>query len=222
MEGENDVANLVAFVVYGAECGEWDERSSVHAALVGLVDAHHAESHVADVDILADEIAHVAGQKLLCVVFTQHERLARLLYVNLVDKPAVEHLLLVYLHLVGINARQSDAHVVGVLCKRYAALLQFGSGVLHILLVALVGQSLVFVVEGYAPAFFQTVVSLRRISRAHHHRVVKKPVALYFLGVDESVAGSEQEDNHEDAPRHGKACQRGAQLVAPYGAPYLS
>ena len=44
---------------------------------------------------------------------------------------------------------------------------------------------------------------------------------LLHGGVDESVAGSQQHDNHEDAPRHGKARERRAELVPPSRRPYF-
>ena len=65
-----------------------------------------------------------------------------------------------------------------------------------------------------ASPFLQTLIGFRRATTKDHHRVREEALRLIQLCIDQSVACPQQYDEHEDAPRYGKAGQRGAQLVA--------
>ena len=66
------------------------------------------------------------------------------------------------------------------------------------------GDLQVAVVEGYGAAFLQSVIRFGRLSATHHHRIGHEAVGILELGVDEPIAGTKQEDEHKDAPSHGK------------------
>ena len=86
---------------------------------------------------------------------------------------------------------------------------------------ALVGGIHVAGVKFYRAVFLQSVIRHRGPAPRHHHRVVKKLARVMLHGIDKAVTSAQQEDNHEDAPCHGKAREGGAQLVAAGGGPYF-
>ena len=54
--------------------------------------------------------------------------------------------------------------------------------------------------------FLQSVVGLRGLTAENLHGVGEEASRVLCQGIDESVAGAEQEDEHEDSPRHSKSC----------------
>ena len=72
-----------------------------------------------------------------------------------------------------------------------------------------------------AAPLLQTLIGFRGTPSEDHHGVGQEAFRLVQLRVNQSVARTQQYDNHEDAPRHSESCERRAQLVATGRLPYL-
>ena len=59
----------------------------------------------------------------------------------------------------------------------------------------------------------QSLIGLRGGTSVGFHRVGQPVGTLLHIGIDESVTGTQQHNDHEDAPRHSKACKRRAKLI---------
>ena len=53
------------------------------------------------------------------------------------------------------------------------------------------------------------------------HRVRQPVLILLQVRIDETVAGTQEHDEHEDAPRHGESRERRAELIPPCRLPYF-
>ena len=80
----------------------------------------------------------------------------------------------------------------------------------------------VFRIEIDPAALTQSGVGFRRHTTIDLHRVGEEVAAHLHRRIDESVAGTQQHDNHEDAPRHSETRERRAELVPPCRLPYFS
>ena len=80
----------------------------------------------------------------------------------------------------------------------------------------------VLVPERYIASFFHALVRFRSCTAEDGHGVHDETIIVVFQCMDKAIACSQQHDKHEDAPRHSKACKRGAQLVAPSRTPYFT
>ena len=190
VEREHYAVCLVAFVVYGAECGERSVDAGVSSTLVRLVYSHHHERHLSNVDVLPDEVFYVSSPQFLGVVATHHYHLAPLLEVDVVDKTSAQHLLLVYAYLVGINALHLCAYIVLAEVHGVSLLLYRGSHIINDVWILARRHVDVFVVQLYFPSFLQTVVGFGSHAASHHHGVVHETVALLHLRVNQSVTGT--------------------------------
>ena len=98
---------------------------------------------------------------------------------------------------------------------------QSSAHIIYILAIGLVADEDVLVVERDASSFLQSLVSLGGFAREYSHGVGKESGALLQLGINQSVAGAQQEYQHEDTPGNGKSRERSAELVALRRAPYF-
>ena len=161
MEGEDDVARLVALGIDGAERRERDEGIIAHRALVRLVYAHHLINNASCADVLSHKIERSTLQQFLRHVGGDDDVLTLVAQVEVVDEASHHHRALVYHHIVGIDA--ADVHARGggaAIYKRLRRLVEFGTHILDIFAEAVIGHCHVLVVEFHSPAFSHTGVSL--------------------------------------------------------------
>ena len=153
------------------------------------------------------------GEQLLRLLIAEHEHLALLTDIDVVDEAAVEHLHLVNLVVVGIDAThlradillpQTDGARGAILCTHLVDVVCELAG----------GDSHVALMQTDVTSLLQSLVGHRRLAAEDHHRTGEEAVVLLYRRIDEAIAGSQEHDEHEDAPRHGEARQRCAQLVA--------
>ena len=85
----------------------------------------------------------------------------------------------------------------------------------------LTGQVQLFLCQFDVPSFFQPLIWHTGLSRPNLERIHGHVSALLFEGIEQTIARTEQHDEHEDAPCHGKSGKGRAQLVAPDGSVYL-
>ena len=138
----------------------------------------------------------------------------------MINKATLQHLHLVYLGVVGVDAADAGGDIL---------LTQADSGRGAILCTHLVDSFRelltcdvdVFLVQTDVAAFLESLIGLRRPSAKDYHRTGEEAARLLQLGIDKSIACSKQHDDHEDAPRHSKSCQRGTQLIATGRLPYF-
>ena len=169
-EREDDVARLVALVVYGAERGERYEGVVAHAVLLTLVDAYYAEGERRCAYYLSVQTEWRLWYQFLRHVRGDNYRLATFLQIEFVDETSANHRALVYLYIVRIDTAQIDARgVVAAVDERFALLRQFCAHTLHVVRKTLAGDIEVLIVELHIAIFAQSVVSLRCSTTRHHH-----------------------------------------------------
>ncbi len=86
VEGEDDVAGLVATVVYRAERAEGYERHIVHPALVAIVYAYNGECQVVHLHHTSIKVKRGMWHKLLCQSLRYDDGLAPLLNIQCIKK----------------------------------------------------------------------------------------------------------------------------------------
>ena len=86
VEGEDDVASLVATVVYRAERAEGDERHIVHPALVAIVNTYNGESQVVHLHHTSVKVKRGMRHKLLSQSLRHDDGLAPLLNIQCIKK----------------------------------------------------------------------------------------------------------------------------------------
>ena len=84
-------------------------------------------------------------------------------------------------------------HIIITVVDVYVILFQSSTHIIHVLAVGLVADEDVPVVERDASAFLQSLVSLGGFAREYSHGVGKESGALLQLGINQSVAGAQQE-----------------------------
>ena len=95
MKREVDVVDLVTHLIDDAQRGERQVSAGVHTVLVALCDAHDAEGEAVHLHVLSHECCRVVLVELLGLVLVEHDDLALLAVVHVVDEASVEHLYLV-------------------------------------------------------------------------------------------------------------------------------
>ena len=250
VDGEGDIIHHAALSIDGAY-GRIGGVDGVGVGfVVGLGDADHAEGEVSDADILPDEVLHAdllarvraesgrlrigrhlhAGARVtdliaeqgLGTVFRQHHHLAALPDIFLVDEAAVEDLDLVHLLAGGEVAFDAAGEVFLAVADR-GARAHGGDDLVHVVREDFAGgQVHITLVVIDSAAFLQAVVGLGRAAAAHLHDVGGDALPAAHEGVHQAVAGTQQHNEHEDAPGHRKAREGGAELVAPEAFPYFS
>ena len=68
-------------------------------------------------------------------------------------------------------------------------------------------------------SFAQSLIGFRSGTSIRLHRVGKVVTHHIHIGIDESVTSTQQYDDHEDAPRHSKTCERSTELISPCRLP---
>ena len=213
------ITHFVALVEHRAQRGV-GRKGIASRVLRFLIDAHHAEGETAHLDILSDKALDIVGQ-FGCRLVAQDEHLALLVQVNFVDEAAVEHLCLVDAIVIGIDARQRGVDVLLTAADGLGVLVLCGSRFIDIGAELTFGCLQVAFLQADVTPLFQPLVGLAGLASEDFHRVAQKASALPQLRIDQSVARSEQHDEHEDAPGHGESRQACAQLVAARRLPYL-
>ena len=148
---EHNVVGLVALSVDRPQRCERRVGSIVHAVLFRRIDAYDLERHSCDVHILAHQILDVAFRQQFGIVLAQHQRLASLLDVDIVDEPSIEHVFLVYLYVVGIDALQRARHIIGPMRHGQSCLVYLRPHVVDMLFKVVACCVYVAVIERYAP-----------------------------------------------------------------------
>ena len=146
--------NVVGLVALSVDCPQRCERRVgrvVHAVLFRCIDAYDLERHSCYVHILAHQVLDVAFRQQLGVVLAQHQRLASLFDVDVVDEPSIEHVLLVYLYVIGIDALQRARHIIGPMRHGQSRLVYLRPHVVDMLFKVVACCVYVAVIERYAP-----------------------------------------------------------------------
>ena len=185
-----------------------------------LVDAYYLEGKVAHLHVFAHECLVVLGLQFLGLTVVDHQHLAAFLLVDLVDKTTVHQGALHNLRMDGIDTR--DAHIHVILAVGHHRTGGIGSThIIDILLELRFCGSQVFRIEVDPAALAQSGIGFRRHTSIDLHRVGEEVAAHLHRRIDETIAGTQQHDNHEDAPRHSEARERRAEFVSPCRLPYF-
>ena len=83
-------------------------------------------------------------------------------------------------------------------------------------------MSKIIVFQLQSPVFTVTLPRFGSIAWPDFDTVSREIAKVIHYAIVESVAGSQQNDQHKNSPRNRKAGQEGAELVLPHRAPYLS
>ena len=240
VESELDAPGVVALAVHRLQRGVGDEGVG-RTVLALLIDADDTEGEGPHPDVgphqpppigggccarcfsagSLPQWGEVGGGQLLRLIITEDDNLALPAHVDLVDEAAMEHLRLLNLEVVGIDAHQRGGEILLPVGDGLSILREDGPDVVDGLGKVRAGGGDVAVLQRQVAALLQPLIGLRGHSAEHHHRVRQEAVRLLHLGVDQSVSGAQQDDEHEDAPGHGKSRQARAQLVAARRLPYL-
>ena len=96
-----------------------------------------------------------------------------------------------------------------------------GTHMVDVLRKIVLGNLKILGLETDVPTLLQALIRLRGTTAPDLHGVREPVLVLLQVGIDESVTGTQQHDQHEDTPRHSKACERRAELVPPCRLPYF-
>ena len=208
--GQEDVVQLVALVVDGLQGAEGDVGFARFAVALVVVDAHHLIGHAPGVDKLADGLGVGLAEEDVGRLLVEDDDLAPLLQVDVVDEAPLGGLYGLDFRVVGVYAQQGEVDVLLAEADVEAALAHGGAHAGHVVGELRFGVRQVAVVQLDAPPFLQAVVRLGGPA-GEDADGVERPLGRVLLeSVDEAVACAQQHDEHEDAPRHGKARQEGA------------
>ena len=116
MKRKVDVVDLVAHLVDDAQRRERQVSAGVHAGLVALRDADHAEGETVHLHVLTYKSCRVVLVELFGLVLVEYDDLALLAVVHVVDKASVEHLYLVDAGMHGRDTVDLGAEVVLASC----------------------------------------------------------------------------------------------------------
>ena len=217
--GEDDAVQLVALVVDGLQGAEGDE-CLVRLTRV-VVEPHYLIGHTAGVDKPPDGVGVRFAEEDFGRLVVEHDDLAPLLQVRLVDKASRGDFHRLRFAIVGIHTHQRQVDVFLPVADVDASLLQGGACAGHVFAELRFSVLYVAVVQLDAPSFLQAVVGLGGPAGEDADGVERAVHGVLLEGMDEAVARAQQHDEHEDAPCHGETRQEGAQLVAPQGAVYF-
>ena len=214
MKLEYDIISLVSFVIHHPNRSERRISIAVHPAPIILVNAHNTESEAPHFDIPPHQISIMAWQEFFGLLLTQHDRFAPSVHIDLVDISPIKHFLLIDDGFIGIYARERGLHAVVVETDHHAIFRNHRSHSIDMGLKITPRLSNIRIIKRNISSLFQSVISLRRIARTYHHRVGQELSHMRKLCIDQSVARPQQEDQHKDAPRHGKSRECSTQLIA--------
>ena len=114
-----------------------------------------------------------------------------------------------YIHVVLAIAGSATGEIVGShLVNILSKLCPSGFQVLHVQL--------------YIAPFLQTFIGHRSPTAINLHRVGQEVAVHLHRGIDETVSGSQQHDDHKDAPRHSKSRERSTKFIPSRCLPYFS
>ena len=112
MESKLDIAGIVSISPENALDGGIGRESLCLTILGILIDANHLEHEIIDLDITSHQRLIVFGRQFFCLVTAQHEHLALLLQVDIIDESAIEHIHLVNLDMVGVNTQNAGTDIL--------------------------------------------------------------------------------------------------------------
>src|SRR3712207_5333803 len=169
----------------------------------------------------AHQCGYITRRKLLGLLLTDNQYLARLLIVDGVNEASVEYLNLFDVLLIGIYTLDRRAEIVFAIGNGDIVLLNAGTHLIDMGRKLLIGNSKITVVEGDVTPFFQTIIGLGGVATEHNHGIAQEAAAVLFAGPDEPVAGPKEEDEHEDTPCHRESRKGRTQLIALGRGPYF-
>ena len=208
-EGEVDFIHLITFIIDRAHGCNGRISIISHATTIGLIDAHHLESHLPHLDVLSYESLITCRHQFFGIGITEDDNLSFFPHVDIVDEAPAEYRLTVDRNLLGMNATQRYLHVFGTKTDLYATLTNHHTGSRHVLTEVVRGGLKVFLVQLDASSFAQPFVCLAGDTAMHTHRLIHKPSGRVLQGINQSVAGTQQEDEHEDSPCNSESRQSG-------------
>ena len=219
VEREGDVVHLVAQAEYRFDGRIGYIQTAVVPVFLRVPHTHDGERQVADLDTLSEQLVviRVAGKEVLGMQMRNDDDLALFGDIPVVDEAAGEHLHPVHFHVA--RERSVERYIVEIAAAvghRVAAPAEGGRDQVHLIGEPGLAENVdILVRDADAASLLETVVRLGGYTAAHHHRIGGKVVTVVQEGVEQAVAGAQQHDQHEDAPRDGQAGQAGTHLVAP-------
>ena len=168
-------------------------------------------------NFLADEdYSWLDKYEILGVEMGYDRHLALAVHVFLVDEAACKDPGAVHLGRSRHRALEGDVgKIPSPVCHVVAAAAGLGRDLVDLVGVGRLAQQVeVRLCEPNGAALLESVVRLGSHAAIDGHRVGREVVAVVHEGIEQAASGSQQHDEHEDAPRYGQAGQAGAQLVA--------
>ena len=132
----------------------------------------------------------------------------------------MEHLYLVNLCVVGIdtaNARSQILLTIADSCRGVILCTHLVDSLRKLLF----GNLPIALVQTNVTSFFEALIRLRGPVAEDHHGAIQEAVALLHIGIDQTITGTQQYNEHEDTPCHRKARECRAQFVATSCLPNL-
>ena len=108
---------------------------------------------------------------------------------------------------------QAKVHILSAVAQSDAALREHGSSTEDILLKVFLSSSQITIVQLYVAPLLIAFIGCGSHARIHTHGIQRIGVHICLEGMHDAIASTQQHDEHEDAPCHCEARQRGAQLI---------
>ena len=139
----------------------------------------------------------------------------------LVDETSAQQFHLINLRVVGIYTSHRGIQVE-------VAPADIGDGLIHraylvdMLLELICRRRNIALLQRDATTLFQSLIGFGCLTAEDHDGVGQETAVLLQLGIDESVAGTQQHHEHEDAPGYSKASKCRPQFITLGRTPYLT
>ena len=144
-----------------------------------------------------------------------------LLHVDVVDEAAAGQFYLLYLLIDGRHTVDAGTDVVVTVGDVESVDRETRARLNDDIREVAVGHLPVSLVELDVAVFLIAFIWLRGVAAVDDHRVGHAMEHIALLRVEQSIAGAQQHNEHEDAPGYGKARERRSQFVAAGSGPDL-
>ena len=220
MEREFDITGIIRVGTKNTLDSRIGGESLCLTLLRVFINTHHLKHEVIDLYIPSQQFLIVFGFQLLRLFVTQYQDLTLTFLVDIIDKTTIQQFHLVYLRMVGIDTLncRTDIFLVVADGSRDTVTCPYFVNMIRELARCCIDIPRL---QTDIPALLHSLIGLCCLTAKDHHGIREETFTLLQVGIDESITGTQKDDEHEDTPRHSETCERGAQFITPCCLPYF-
>ena len=221
MKGQLDVTRLVGIGTIDAlDCRISGIDIAFTIATI-LVDTHYLKREIAYLNILTQQTLKILWNEFLGMLIAHYKHLTTFEHVVLVDKASTNQTMLVNLRMHRIDTCYRTCNILFAIADSSTNIIK-RTYLVDMILKIILSHSDISRLESDTATFLQTIIRLRSATSVNLHRVRQPVFVLLHVGINQTIACTQQYDDHEDAPRYSKTRKRRAELVPPGCRPYFN